>query len=164
MKTLILGVGNILLSDEGLGVRAVEELRKGYTFPQGVELMDGGTLGLDLLYFMESFDRLLLIDAVLGGSPPGTLYKFRDNEVRTYFRKKVSAHELGIQEVLGLAEIRGKKPKEMVLIGMEPESLDISLELSPTVKGNMPVLIDEVLTQLKEWGIEYEELEKRGVS
>lgn len=159
MKTLVLGVGNILLSDEGLGVRAVEELKKNYTFSSHVELMDGGTLGMDLLYFMEGFDRLLIVDAVLGGSPPGTLYKFEGEEVKTYFRKKVSAHELGIQEVLGLAEITGKKPSEVVLIGMEPENLDISLELSPTVRERLPTLLEEILKQLKSWGVSYEKLE-----
>lgn len=159
MRVLVLGVGNILLSDEGLGVRAVEELRRSYRFPEDVELMDGGTLGIDLLYFMEGFDRLLLVDAVLGGSPPGTLFKLKGEEVKAYFRRKVSAHELGIQEVLGIAEILGKKPEEIVLIGMEPESLDISLELSPTIKARFPYLIQEVLKQLEEWGVRYDRVE-----
>jgi hydrogenase maturation protease len=159
MKILVLGVGNILLSDEGLGVRVIEELRKRFRFPSHLELMDGGTLGVDLLYFMEGFERLLVIDAVLGGNPPGTLYKFRNEEVKAYFRRKVSAHELGFQEVLALADLMGKKPKEIVLVGMEPESLNISLELSTTVKERLRLLIEEVLKQLKDWGIEYEELE-----
>ncbi|MEN3029159.1 MAG: hydrogenase maturation protease [Aquificaceae bacterium] len=107
-----------------------------------------GCVGDDLFYFIEGFDRLLIVDAVLGGLP-GTLYKFEGEEVKTYFRKKVSAHELGIQEVLGIAEITGRKPPEMVLIGMEPESLDISLELSDHCQGKLPILLDEVLKQLK---------------
>ncbi|MCX8076208.1 MAG: hydrogenase maturation protease, partial [Aquificaceae bacterium] len=103
--------------------------------------------------------RLLIVDAVLGGSPPGTLYKFEGEEVKTYFRKKVSAHELGIQEVLGLAEITGKKPSEVVLIGMEPESTDISLELSPTVRERLPFLVEEVLKHLRSWNVNYEKVE-----
>lgn len=159
MRTLLLGIGNILLSDEGLGVRAVEELKSRFKFPPYVELMDGGTLGMDLLYFMEGFERLLVIDAVLGGNPPGTLYKFSDGEVKAYFKRKVSAHELGFQEILALADLLGKRPKEIVLVGMEPESLNISLELSTTVKERLHLLIEEVLKQLEDWGIEYEELE-----
>ncbi|WP_340690745.1 HyaD/HybD family hydrogenase maturation endopeptidase [Hydrogenobacter thermophilus] len=159
MRTLLLGIGNILLSDEGLGVRAVEELKSRFKFPPYVELMDGGTLGMDLLYFMEGFERLLVIDAVLGGNPPGTLYKFNDEEVKAYFKRKVSAHELGFQEILALADLLGKRPKEIVLVGMEPESLNISLELSTTVKERLHLLIEEVLKQLEDWGIEYEELE-----
>ncbi|SNZ15745.1 HyaD/HybD family hydrogenase maturation endopeptidase [Hydrogenobacter hydrogenophilus] len=156
MKVLVLGIGNILLSDEGVGVRVVEELRKNYSFSDGVELMDGGTLGIDLLYFMEGFERLLVVDAVLGGGPPGTLYKLKDEEVKAYFRKKVSAHELGFQEVLALADLLGKKPKEVVMIGIEPESLDLSVELSYSIKRRMQDLIDKVLEQLREWGITYE--------
>jgi hydrogenase maturation protease len=156
MRVLVLGIGNILLSDEGIGVRAVEELRKNYSFSDGVEIMDGGTLGIDLLYFMEGFQKLLVIDAVLGGDSPGTLYKFKGDEVKAYFRKKVSAHELGFQEVLALADLLGKKPEEIVLIGIEPESLDISVELSYSIKRRMQDLIDKVLEQLREWGINYE--------
>jgi hydrogenase maturation protease len=156
MKVLVLGIGNILLSDEGIGVRAVEELRKNYSFSDGVEIMDGGTLGIDLLYFMEGFQKLLVIDAVLGGDSPGTLYKFKGDEVKAYFRKKVSAHELGFQEVLALADLLGRKPEEIVLIGIEPESLDISVELSYSIKRRMQDLIDKVLEQLREWGINYE--------
>lgn len=163
MKTLVLGVGNILLSDEGLGVRAVEELKKKYRFSNDVELMDGGTLGIDLLYFMEGFERLLLVDAVLGGCAPGTLYRFEGDEVKAYFRKKVSAHELGIQEVLALAQMLGKDPKEVVLVGMEPESLDISLELSQTIRSKFNQLIFAVLKELERWGISYERLEHAGV-
>lgn len=154
MRTLVLGVGNVLLSDEGIGIKAVEELKRRYSFNTEVGLLDGGTLGLDLLYFLEGTDRLLIIDAVLGGKPPGFIYKFRGDEVKTYFRRKVSAHEIGIQEVLAVAEITGRYPKEIVVIGMEPESLDISLELSHTVRNNFDKLLNEVLDQLREWGIE----------
>ncbi|MEJ5338218.1 MAG: HyaD/HybD family hydrogenase maturation endopeptidase [Aquificaceae bacterium] len=163
MKTLVLGVGNILLSDEGLGVRVVEELRKNYRFFPEVELMDGGTLGMDLLYFMEGFERLLLVDAVLGGCAPGTLYRFEGEEVKAYFRKKVSAHELGVQEVLALAQMLGRAPREIVLLGMEPESLDISLELSETVKSRLDELVSGVLKELEKWGVSYERVEPAGV-
>lgn len=77
MKIAVLGVGNVLLSDEGLGVRVVEEIRKRYSLPEEVLLIDGGTLGIDLLYFLEGVERLLVVDAVLGGLPPGSLYKFK---------------------------------------------------------------------------------------
>ncbi len=159
MKILVLGVGNVLLSDEGLGVRVVQELQENYRFPDYVELMDGGTLGIDLLYFMEGFERLLLVDAVLGGSSPGSFYRFEGEEVKAYFRNKVSAHELGIQEVLALAQMLGKAPKEIVLLGMEPESLDISLELSDTVKSRLDELILAVLRELERWGVSYERVE-----
>lgn len=162
MKVLVLGVGNLLLSDEGLGVRAVEELKKRYSFPEGVELMDGGTLGIDLLYFMEGVEKLLIIDAILGGKPHGSLYKFKGDEALVYFKgKKLSAHDIGILEVLALAELTEKLPKEVVVLGMEPESLEISLELSPSIKKNFNRFLEEIIEQLKEWGIKVEDEKER---
>ncbi|MFN3975575.1 MAG: HyaD/HybD family hydrogenase maturation endopeptidase [Aquificaceae bacterium] len=157
MKTLILGVGNVLLSDEGLGVRVVEELRNRYKFPEEVCLMEGGTLGLSLLYHIEKVDRLLIIDVLLGGKPPGTLYKLRGEDVLTYLEKRrLSAHDIGIQEVLAMLRFVGRLPKEIVVLGMEPESFDASLELSPLVQKNLNRLIEEILKQLREWNIKAE--------
>ncbi|MFN3598668.1 MAG: HyaD/HybD family hydrogenase maturation endopeptidase [Aquificaceae bacterium] len=154
MKVMVLGVGNLLLSDEGVGVRVIEELSKRYRFPENVVLIDGGTIGVNLLYFLEGVEKLLIVDAVLGGMPPGSIYKFKDEEVLTYFRtKKLSAHDIGIQEVLSLAKLTEKLPKEMVVLGIEPESLDVSLELSSSVKEALERLLDEVIKQLKEWNI-----------
>jgi len=161
LSILILGVGNILLSDEGLGVRAVEKLKEGYIFPENVKLLDGGTLGIDLLYFLEGAERLIIVDAVMGGGPPGTLYKFSGDEVKAYFRGKVSAHELGIQEVLGIAQLTGKYPKEVVVIGMEPESLEISLELSQTVRNSLEKLVKLIIEQLKDWQTEVKHVDER---
>lgn len=161
MKTIVLGVGNVLLSDEGVGVRVVEELVKRYEIPNDVEVIDGGTLGLNLLYFLDDVDRLLVVDALLGGKPPGSLYKFKGDQVKAYFRgKKLSAHHIGLQEVLSVIELTGKAPKEIVVIGVEPESFDVSLELSPSVKKVLERLLDEVLKQLKEWGIKVDEKDK----
>ncbi|ADC89738.1 hydrogenase expression/formation protein [Thermocrinis albus DSM 14484] len=151
---MVLGVGNILLSDEGLGVHAVNQLKRNCSFGDDLQLLDGGTLGIDLLYYMEGVDKLLIIDAVLGGGPPGTLYLLKDHEVKSHFRKKVSAHEVGVQEVLALAELTGKKPAEIVLIGMEPFSFEVSTDLSDPVKEKMPELLMAVIEQLKNWGVE----------
>ncbi len=161
MSVLILGVGNILLSDEGLGVRVVERLKESYIFPENVKLLDGGTLGIDLLYFLEGVDRLIIIDAIIGGKAPGTVYKLSGEEVEAYFKRKVSVHEVGIQEVLGIAKLTGKYPKEVTVIGMEPQSLDISLELSPKIKENLERLIQEVIKQLESWDIGVRHVDER---
>ncbi len=152
MKTAILGVGNLLLSDEGLGVRAVEILRS-FSFDGDVEILDGGTLGIDLLYFLDGCQRLLIVDAILGGQECGTLYRIEGDEVNAYFRQKVSAHELGIQEVLAFMDILGKKPPEICVMGIEPYRLEVSTELSPVVKEKLGTLIEMILDKLKEWGI-----------
>ncbi len=153
-KTVILGVGNVLLRDEGLGVRALELLRENYEFPEEVELLDGGTLGMDLLYYLEGTERLIILDAVSGGGPPGTLYRFTDEEVKAYFRRKVSAHEIGIQEVLALLDLLEKPVKRVVVLGIEPKDLDIGTDLSPEVEGSLGDLIKATLELLREWGLE----------
>ncbi len=84
----MLGVGNVLLSDEGLGVKALEELKKTFKFPPNVKLAEGGTLGIDLLYLIEGFEKLLLIDAVLGGNPPGTLYKLKTTKWKSTLKER----------------------------------------------------------------------------
>ncbi len=153
-KIVVLGIGNTILSDEGLGVKALELLRKRYDFPGNVELIDGGTIGIDLLYFIEDADRLLVLDAVLGNGKPGSFHKFVGNEVKAYFRNKVSMHEIGFQEVLGLLELKGTNNKEIVVMGLEPKTIDLGTELSPEVLSGMEVLLEEALRQLKEWNVE----------
>ncbi len=152
-KIVVLGVGNTILSDEGLGVKAVERLREGYEFPEEVELIDGGTLGIDLLYYLEGVRKLLILDAVSGGGKPGTLYKFKGEEVKGYFRRKVSMHELGIQEVLALMDVMDKPVEEIVVLGIEPASIELGTDLSPVVEESMPDLLREALSQLEEWGV-----------
>lgn len=153
-KTVVLGVGNVLLKDEGLGVRALEILKENYEFPEGVELLDGGTLGMDLLYYLEGADRLVILDAVSGGGPPGTLYRFTDEEVRAYFKRKVSAHEIGIQEVLALLDLLEKPVKSVAVLGIEPKDLNIGTDLSPEVESSLGELVKATLDLLKEWGLE----------
>lgn len=149
----VLGIGNILLSDEGLGVVAVKKFSEEYEYPESVKVMDGGTLGIDLMYFLEGTEKLLVVDAVAGGKPPGTLYKIKNEEVKKYFRNKVSMHELGFQEVMALMELRGFPIKEIVILGLEPKSLATSLELSPEVEERIPLLVEEIANQLRDWGV-----------
>ena len=149
----VLGIGNILLSDEGLGVVAVKKFSEEYEYPESVKVMDGGTLGIDLMYFLEGTEKLLVVDAVAGGKPPGTLYKIKNEEVKKYFRNKVSMHELGFQEVMALMELRGFPIKEIVILGLEPKSLATSLELSPEVEEKIPLLVEEIANQLRDWGV-----------
>lgn len=153
-RTVVLGIGNTILSDEGLGVRALEMLRNRYDFKPELELMDGGTIGIDLLYFLEGVDRLLVLDAVLGIGKPGSIYSFEGEEVKKYFRNKVSMHEIGFQEVMALMELRDSHPREIVVMGIEPKCIDIGTELSEEVKSSMEGLLKIVLDKLRSWGFE----------
>jgi len=150
----VLGVGNILLQDEGFGVRVVEKLMSYYTFPENVEVLDGGTLGMELMRFLMGTDKLIIIDAIAGNGPPGTVYEMEQDQVKAYFREKVSMHELGIQDVLAVLEVLEKPIKELVVLGVQPATIDVGLELTPTAAGAVGAVIDKVISRLSAWQVE----------
>ena len=154
MKTLILGLGNILLGDEGVGVRVVERLLARYDFPQDTQVMDGGTLALDLLPYVEDADRLLVIDAVDLRAEPGTVVRIANEEVPVFLSVKLSPHQMGLADILSAAHLRGHLPGEMVLRGVQPGVIDTTLDLSAPVAAQVDVLVDGVLADLSQWGIE----------
>ena len=150
----VLGVGNILMQDEGFGVRVVEQLLGSYYFPENVQVLDGGTLGMELLRFLVGTDRLILVDAVNGGLPPGSFYQFNHDEVKAYFKEKVSMHELGIQDVLAVMEVLEKPAKEIRILGVQPLTIDIGLEMTPIVAGAVENVVEKLLQVLQEWQVE----------
>ncbi|RTZ59542.1 MAG: hydrogenase HupD [Gammaproteobacteria bacterium] len=156
----VLGVGNILLSDEGFGVRVVQHLVKWYDFTPQIRVIDGGTLGWDLLNFLQGVEKLILVDAIDGKAVPGTFFVLRDDEVKAYFKRKVSGHEAGIQEVLAWFEIKGKPIKNITVVGVQPLSLETGLELTPLIQSLVPKTVEEVIRELKKWGIEVKKREK----
>ncbi len=152
-KTLVLGLGNLLLRDEGVGVHAVQCLTEKFEFADDVQVLDGGTLGLDLLPYLEEADRVLIVDAVETGNAPGTLSRFSAEEVPTFLGIKVSPHQMGLADLLAASRLRGKLPQELVLVGIEPEIINTGLELSPSVASQMDALLDRVLAELSRWGV-----------
>jgi hydrogenase maturation protease len=149
---LVLGVGNILLQDEGVGVRVVEQLQEAYAIPEEVKVLDGGTMGLDLLYYLEEVDRLLVVDAVDARQPPGTIVRLTDGQIPALLGRKLSPHQIGLADLLSVAGLRDLAPRETVLIGVQPASLETDLSLSPTVSAQLPSIVDMVLEELKRWG------------
>ncbi len=150
----VLGIGNILMQDEGFGVRVVEQLLRQYSFPSNVQVLDGGTLGMELLRFLIGTDKLILVDAVSGNLPPGSIYQFHNDEVKAYFKEKVSMHELGIQDVLAVMDVLEKPVSEIMILGVQPLTIDTSLEMTPIVGKAVDVIVKQVLSVLKEWQIE----------
>ena len=147
--TLVLGLGNILLGDEGVGVRTIEHLLAEYDFPEGVLVMDGGTLGLDLLPFLEDASRLLVVDAVQARKPPGTLIRLTGNEIPVFLdASKVSPHQDGLHDLLAVAALKGYLPTEVVFWGAQVETLGVGLELSPSVASQVDTLASNVLAAL----------------
>jgi hydrogenase maturation protease len=147
-RIVILGVGNILLSDEGVGVHVVNEMMK-MEFPQNVSVIEGGTDGFRLLNIITEADRLIVIDAVKGDAVPGSIYRFDVEDVRSCPSGfKTSVHQIGILEVIDLSSLIGKTPQTTV-IGIEPKSLEMGMELSPEIKEKVPRIIELVLDELK---------------
>lgn len=149
-KPVVLGLGNPLFQDEGLGIHVISRLMDG-NLKERAELVDGGTDGLALLGIVEDARHLIVIDAIEGGYAPGTVRKHKGQEMDLLIRTKLSVHQLGFQEVLALARIRGRYPENMVLIGVQPQSLDWGTRLSEEVNRAVPRVIDMVSEQIEEW-------------
>lgn len=163
-KTLILGVGNLLASDEGVGIHVIQRLHAEYQFPEEVQLLDGGTLGMDLLFYLENVSHLLLVDAVETDHPPGTLIRLENDEVPAYFSLKMSPHQVGVPDMLFAAKLRDLYPQEVVLWGVQPGSLEIGLDLSPPVAAQVETLVGKVIEELTRWGVRVKKLSQTAAS
>jgi len=157
-EVVVLGLGNLLQRDEGIGIRALERLLENYMFPETVRLVDGGTLGLDLVSYFEGVDRLLVLDAVLTKGPPGTLLRLSGDEVPAYFGMRTSPHQLGLSDMLAVTHLRGTEPREVVLIGLQPEKIELSWDLSDSVAEHMNELVEAAIDQLHCWGFAVEKI------
>ena len=149
----VLGIGNIVLRDEGFGVRVAEYLTAHYTFPEQVQVLDGGTLGMELLRFVAGTKRLLLLDAVRGEKAPGETYRLAGAEVAAHFQDKLSAHEIGIQDILTLLTLTGKPVPEVVVLGAEPVDMSAGMELSPALSALVPEMARRAVEELALWGV-----------
>jgi len=156
MKILVLGLGNILLQDEGVGVRVIERLQTDYIFPDDVLVLDGGTLGLDLLAYIEDYSRIVIVDAVKAGKEPGTLVRLVNAEIPAFLGPKVSPHQVGLQDLLALAKLRGHFPDEVILWGVQADIFEPGLELNPPIAAQVEPLCAHVLEELARWGISVE--------
>jgi hydrogenase maturation protease len=148
-----MGLGNMLMTDDGLGLEALARLRAGWALPDEVELVDGGTWGMQLLPTIESTDRLLLIDAVNLGAPAGTEIVLRDAEIPRYFAVKLSPHQIDLRETLAVCELRGTLPAEIVVVGLQPERVEMGTALSPALAGRVDAMLETVARVLRAWGI-----------
>lgn len=147
-RTLVLGLGNILLSDEGVGVRAVEELARQDPLPPDVEVLDGGTSGMDLLDQIAGRAHLIVIDAVRTGRPPASVVRLAGEEVPAFFSSRLSPHQLGLSDVLAVLRLMDAAPARITVIGVEPVCLDLDLELSPAVAARLPEVVALIHAEL----------------
>lgn len=133
-------------------MHVIERILAAYNIPEDVLLLDGGTLGLDLLYYLQGVKNLLMVDAVELRKDAGTIIRMVNDEVPAFLSLKMSPHQVGIPDMLAVAKMKDLYPENVILWGVEPESLEIGMDLTPVVEAQVPVLIDEVLKQLETWG------------
>jgi hydrogenase maturation protease len=145
---LVLGLGNILLRDEGVGVRVVEAMEQ-MDHPSEVEVFDGATAGLDLLEVLADRRKVIVIDAIDGDCEPGTVLRLTPEDLVFQAAGGVSLHEIGLVEVLRAATRLGVAPQEVVILGVQPRYVTYGLELSVTLAGLLPKIIDFVLAELE---------------
>jgi hydrogenase maturation protease len=152
----VLGVGNILFRDEGVGIRVIERLMENYGFPENVSLVDGGVLGLNLLGVISDADRLIVVDAIRNGGSPGDFYRLAGEEIPMRVYAKNSLHQVDLLEALTLCQALDSVP-ETVIIGIEPEDIStLSIDLSETIQSRIDHLVEMVLEELDALGVVYQ--------
>ncbi len=150
-RKVVLGLGNLLNCDEGLGVQALKPLGAQLGEQPEFELLDGGVLGLNLLMIVEECSHLLILDAVNAGQTPGTVIELRKEQIPLYSGVQLSQHQVTFQEVLGLANIRGNLPEHLHLIGIQPADLSVGLALSPVVERALPEVVSRAAKIIADW-------------
>jgi len=151
-RTVVIGVGSPLMGDDGVGVAAVELLRRTLGPVEGVALLDGGTWGMQLLPDIEDAERLLVLDAIHDGRAPGTVVRLEKEELPRLLYHKVSPHQIDLREVFALAELKGTFPRMAVALGVEPAAVELQDGLSPEVERALPGLLEAAVAQLRAWG------------
>jgi hydrogenase maturation protease len=151
---LVLGLGNPLMTDDGAGLAILARLRAGWRIPPQVELVDGGTWGMNLLHLIEAAGQLVLADAIRNGLPAGSLVVMEREELPRYLSHKLSPHQVDLREVLALAELRGTLPLATVAIGIEPAEIELGTTLSPQVEERLEAAAAAVVDRLAAWGHE----------
>jgi hydrogenase maturation protease len=152
MLITLLGLGSLLMQDEGVGVHAVRYIQENFETP-GLEIIDGGTGGMDLLPYIENRDCLLVVDAANFEKEPGYIGVLRNEEIPAHFGVKASLHHLGLADVLAAAQLMDMAPKEICLIGMQPQTIALGLELTELIQKKLPELVALTIKQLEDWGI-----------
>lgn len=153
---LVLGLGNVLCGDDGLGATAIHLMRRNYLVPDEALVIDGGTLGLSLLPLIQDAERILMIDAIRhAGAEPGAVVRIHGDEVMPAVRERLSVHQIGVADLLDGARLLGCCPASMTLLGLVPEDLGLRVGLSPAVEGAMPALIETIVAEARTLGFEF---------
>ncbi len=146
----VLGMGNLIYSDDGAGLRALWELEKDPRLPPGVNLVDGSIAGLPIISLIGNAERLLILDAVYVGATPGTVVRVGDKDLKA-IPGGAQVHELGVSDLISALRLMDRMPRELVLLGIQADSVAIGTKLTPAVESGLPRLVSESLNLLAEW-------------
>ena len=158
MRAVVLGIGNTILTDEAAGVRAALALEQAYKVPANVLVIDGGTSGMEMIEDLSNLDFLIVIDVVRTGAAPGTVVKIAGDEIPVFFRQKLSPHQIALPDVLASLELLDTMPKEIIVLGVEPISLELGMEMTATIAEKIPVLASMAADELVARGYPLEAL------
>ena len=158
MRAVVLGIGNTILSDEAAGVRAGEELSRPRPLPDTAPASDRGTSGMEMIEDLSELDFLIVIDVVKTGAAPGTLVKIAGDDIPVFFRRKLSPHQIALPDVLASLELLDAMPREIVVLGVEPVSLELGMEMTPTVAAKIEPLAERAAAELRTRGYALEPL------
>jgi hydrogenase maturation protease len=153
-KTVVVGIGNLIRTDDGFGLHALERLQRDARVPTGVTFIDGGTYGLELLTYISDSTHLLLLDAIDVGEPPGTVVRMANEELRG-LPGAASVHQVGLADLLATLPLVSTTPREIVLLGVAPLSTDWGTELTAPVAAALDGLVEEAIAQLVRWAQEF---------
>jgi hydrogenase maturation protease len=153
---LVLGLGNLLLEDDGVGSAAVALLNERYAAPEGTQVLDGGTLGLSLLPYLEDAGTAILVDAIRADGQPGDIVRLDGEEVGPAVATRLSPHQIGVSDLLDGARWRDRYPKRVILLGLVPASMELSVELSPRVRQALPGLVERVVEEARALGFTFQ--------
>lgn len=148
-RTAVLGVGNLVMSDDGLGVRCVERLLASAALPAEVAIIDGGTSTAELLGELEDLELLVIVDAVASGGAPGSLVRLEGDRIPATFSNRLSPHQHGINDLLATLRFLGRAPGRVVVLGLVPRRVELGLELSAEVEAALPVLVARVVAEVR---------------
>jgi len=160
---LVIGMGNVLMQDEGVGIRAVEELESRYIIPEWVTVIDGGTTGMELFEPIRNCDQLIVADAVNTGDPYGTLVHIANHEIPAFFQTKLSNHQLGLSDLLALLTLKNEVPEHVVIIGMVPHSLESKLGLTQEATAGLDRMVGMLVKELTDLGVALQERAERRI-
>ncbi len=149
---LVLGLGNVLLGDDGLGAAAIARIERDYHIPPGVRLEDGGTLGLSLLGLIADSDRVILVDAVRTDEPPGTSVRLDGSDVMDAVRDRLSAHQVGVADLLDAARLIDGYPSAVTLFGLVPDVIDLAVVRSNAVDSRLDELVSAIVGEVQSLG------------